>query len=419
MDAKLGVLDYTVMMGHCRRKRFSVFASMSDVLPVLALTTFFLLAAPTAHAADEADFVIGTAVSLSGVSARAGQEQLRGLQQWVDEVNARGGLFGRKLKLMHYDDGGDAQASAKAVEKLIVEDKAVMVVGPNSLDATSAAAATTQKYGVAMIAPGVLAKGVWEQGYKTVFGLYSPAETSMDAILAFAKSKGLRRIALVYQNTVLPREMAEGVKSKVGTYGMYVVFEQAYDRTTTDFGAMVGTIKLKRPDVILAGSYLPDSVAFMHQVKDSKLSAKIMSLAMGAGMPEFGSSLGSDAEGVLGVTQWESTLKLPGAAEFTRSYRTKHGQVAGFHAAAGYAAGQVLEAAAKRAGSMERERLRKALFELDTTTIFGRFKVDGVGRQIGKSAYVVQWLEGERVPVLPTEVTTGKIIYPFKSWNKR
>lgn len=372
-----------------------------------------------ALAADETDIVLGTSTVLSGISARTGQEQLRGLQLWVEAINLRGGLLGRRVRLVHYDDGGDVETGARMYEKLIAEDKAAMLVGPYSADVTLAVAAVAEMHGIPMVAPGAVSRTVWERGYKNVFGLYTPADAYLDHVLAFAKRRGLRRIALVYQTTTFPREMAEGVKAKVGALGLRIVAEETYDKDITDFGAIIGKIKPKRPDVIVAGSYFPDSVAFMRQAKENQLSAKVMAFAVGPSLPDFGKSLGPDAEGALGGTPWEPTLKVPGAAEFARRYKAKVGHEAGYHAAGGYAAGQVLEAAVKRAGSAEPEQLRRALSDLDAVTIFGRYRTDKTGRQVGKAGYVVQWINGERVPVLPEDVATAKIVYPFKGWAKR
>jgi branched-chain amino acid transport system substrate-binding protein len=79
----------------------------------------------------------------------------------------------------------------------------------------------------------------------------------------------------------------------------------------------------------------------------------------------------------------------------------------------------VLEAAVKNAGSTDRDKVRAALFALDTVNAFGRFKVDATGKQIGKPAYAVQWLGGERHVVFPTDAATAKVAYPFKDWGKR
>ena len=95
--------------------------------------------------------------------------------------------------------------------------------------------------------------------------------------------------------------------------------------------------------------------------------------------------------------------------EFAEKYKAKYGHEPGYHAGGGYGAGQVLEAAVKKAGSIERDKLRKALFGLDTVTAFGRFKVDTTGKQIGKPAYAVQWLNGERHVVLPAAATARRL----------
>jgi len=171
--------------------------------------------------------------------------------------------------------------------------------------------------------------------------------------------------------------------------------------------------------MIVGGSYLPDSTAFVRQAKENRLTAKIFAFAVGPGLPDFGKNLGLDAEGVMGNTQWEPTLNIPGAREFADKYKAKHGHEPGYHAGGGYGAGQVLEAAVKKAGATDRDKVRQALFDLDTVTAFGRFKVDATGKQVGKPGYTVQWIDGERHVVLPASAATRKIVYPFKDWAKR
>lgn len=365
------------------------------------------------------DIVVGASVALTGKYARTGQEQLQGFQMWVDEVNARGGLLGRQVRLIHYDDESKPETGAKLYEKLITDDKVDLLIGPYSSDVTMAASTVAEKHRFPMVSSGASSSEIWERGYKNVFGLYTLADLYMDQILEFAKSKGLKKIALVYENTAFPRGVAAGVKSKAKSLGMKVVFEEEYGKATTDFSSMIIKIRAKKPDVVIGGSYLPDSTAFMRQAKENRLSAKIFAFAVGPGLPDFGQNLGLDAEGVMGNTQWEPTLKLPGAREFAAKYQAKYGHEPGYHAGGGYGAGQVLEAAVKKAGSTDRDKVRAALFALDTVNAFGRFKVDATGRQIGKPAYAVQWQGGERHIVLPVEAATAKVSYPFKDWAKR
>lgn len=362
---------------------------------------------------------VGASVALTGKYARTGQEQLQGFQMWVEEVNARGGLLGRKVRLVYYDDESKPETGARLYEKLITDDKVDLLIGPYSSSVTMAASTVAERHGMPMISSGASASEIWTRGYKNIFGLYTPANTYMDQILEFAKAKGLKRVALIWENTEFPRDVANGVRAKAKDLGMKIVFEEEYGKASTDFTSMIIKMKARKPDIVIGGSYLPDSVAFMRQAKENRLYAKIFAFAVGPGLPDFGKNLGLDAEGVMGNTQWEPTLNLPGAKEFAAKYQAKYGHLPGYHAAGGYGAGQVLEAAVKKAGSFDRDKLREALFALDTVTAFGRYKVDATGKQVGKPGYTVQWIDGERQLVLPAEVATHKPAYPFRDWTKR
>lgn len=386
-------------------------------LSFLFSLVLFLLVSPAVSQAE--DIVVGTSIALTGKYARTGQEQLQGFQMWVEEVNAKGGLLGRKVRLVHYDDESKPETATKLYEKLITDDKVELLIGPYSSDVAMAASTVAEKHNFPMVSAGASATEIWERGYKNTFGLYTLAELYMDQILEFGKSKGLKKIALVYENTAFPRGVASGVKTKAKQLGMQVVFEEEYGKASTDFSSMIIKIKSKKPDMVIGGSYLPDSTAFMRQAKENRLYAKIFAFAVGPGLPDFGQNLGLDAEGVMGNTQWEPTLKLPGAKEFSEKYKAKYGHEPGYHAGGGYGTGQVLEAAVKKAGTTDRDKVREALFALDTVNAFGRFKVDATGKQIGKPAYAVQWLGGERHIVLPVEAATAKVAYPFKDWGKR
>jgi len=370
-------------------------------------------------ALQAADLLVGTSVALTGKYARTGQEQLHGFQMWLDEVNAQGGLLGRTVRLKYYDDESKPETGAKLYEKLITDDQVDLLIGPYSSAVTMAASTVAEKHGMPMVSAGASASEIWGRGFKNVFGLYTPANTYMDQIMDFAKAKGLKRVALIYANTEFPRDVANGVRAKAKALGMRIVFEEEYGKASTDFSAMITKMKIRKPELVIGGSYLPDSTAFMRQAKENRLSAKIFAFAVGPGLPDFGKNLGADAEGVMGNTQWEPTLKLPGVKEFAEKYQAKYGIEAAYHAGGGYGAGQVLEAAVKQAGSVEPDKVRSALYRLDLMTTFGRFRVDATGKQIGKPGYTIQWIDGVRQLVMPKEAATHKPVYPFPSWSKR
>ncbi|MCP4699544.1 MAG: amino acid ABC transporter substrate-binding protein [Gammaproteobacteria bacterium] len=367
----------------------------------------------------QAEVLVGASVALTGKYSRTGQEQLNGYNMWVEEINARGGLLGQQIHMVHYDDESKPGTGAKLYEKLISDDKVNLLLGPYSSGVTMAASTVAEKHAFPMVSTGAASSKIWARGYKNVFGLYTPAEIYMDQILEFAQAKGLKKVALIYADTAFPRAVAKGVKQKVKALGMEVVFDEEYGKGSTDFASMMIKIKVKKPDVVIGGSYLPDSVAFMRQAKEYRVSVQIFAFAVGPGLPDFGKNLGPDAQGVMGNTQWEATLNIPGAREFAERYKKKFGHVPGYHAAGGYGAGQVLEAAVTKAGSLDRDKLRKTLLNMDTATVFGRYRVDETGKQMGKPAYAIQWRDGERHIILPKEAATQAPAYPFKPWDER
>ncbi|MGN7613438.1 amino acid ABC transporter substrate-binding protein [Magnetococcales bacterium HHB-1] len=382
---------------------------------VVSLMILFLV--PNAYAGGT--IKVGASVAMTGKYSRTGQEQLNGFRMWIKNINAQGGLLGKQVELVHYDDESKPATGARLYEKLITDDKVDLLLGPYSSGVTLAASTVAEKHGFPMVSTGASSNKIWRRGYKNVFGLYTPAEIYMDQIIEFAHEKGLKKVALIFADTAFPRSVAEGVRKKTAALGMKLIFDQEYGKGSTDFAAMIVNMRISRPDVIIGGSYLPDSVAFMRQAKEYRLNAKIFAFAVGPGLPDFGKNLGKDATGVMGNTQWEPTLNIAGAAAFSEKYEKKYGHKPGYHAAGGYGAGQVLEAAVKKTGNLDRNALRAALNDLDIVTVFGRYKVDETGQQVGKPGYAIQWLDGQRHIILPQAVRTHAPLYPFTTWGHR
>jgi len=403
------------------RMLFLKFRRYQTHVRVVSIGVSFVMAialwAGFAYARDQ--IVVGASVALTGKYSRTGQEQLNGYQMWVQDVNARGGLLGKPVRMIHYDDESRPDTGAKLYEKLITGDNVDLLLGPYSSGVTLAASTIAEKHHFPMVSTGAASSQIWARGYKNVFGLYTPAEVYMDQILELAKAKGLRTIALIYEDTTFPRAVAKGVKAKAQALALDIAFEEEYGKGSTDFASMIIKMKFKKPDVIIGGSYLPDSTAFVRQAKEYRLQAAIYAFAVGPGLPDFGANLGPDAEGVMGNTQWEASLNVPGAQDFAQRYEKFYGHQPGYHAAGGYGAGQILEAAVNKANSLDKDALRHALLTLHTTTVFGLYQVDATGQQIGKPGYAIQWIDGQRHIVLPADVATHEVVYPFTPWDAR
>jgi len=385
------------------------------------LAAALLLAAvqlPQASAGVE-PIKVGVTVSLTGDYAAPGSEQLKGIQMWAHDLNARGALLGRPVEIVYYDDQSDAGTSEALYERLVSEDKVDLLLGPYSSGLTLAASRVAERHNFPMVATGASSTDIWSRGNKNIFQVDAPADTYLDLVITSAKNAGLKTIAIAYAGADFPRQVAEGVRVQAAKQGMEIVFDEEYPEDSTDFTAIVEGMRAKSPDVVIGGTYLDDSIAFMRQARKSNLSPKAFVFTVGPALPEFGAALGPDAEGVLGVVAWMASAHMPMALDFAYRFRQVNAEAASVYAAYGYGAGQVLEAGVRLAGSLSKDDVRAQLEQMKFRSILGPYHVDDTGRQLDKTTYVMQWQRGERRLVLPKDLRDSPIVYPFQPWSGR
>ncbi|MFQ5643975.1 MAG: amino acid ABC transporter substrate-binding protein [Thiogranum sp.] len=374
-----------------------------------------------AHAAEQAPgpIRVGITVSLTGDYAAPGSDELSGAQMWASDVNSRGALLGRKVEIVYYDDRSDAATSARLYERLINEDKVDLLLGPYSSELTLAASTVAEKYDFPMVATGAADGHIWSRGYKNIFGIDAPARDYMKLLIESAAGAGLKRIALIYVDSDFPRDVAEGVRDLAAAHNMEIVFDEMYGQDTGDFSDLLQLMKTGKPDLVIGGTYLEDSIAIVRAAKQVRLSPKAIAFTVGPSLREFGDALGADADGVMGVVSWIRSAHLPMARDFSYRYKQKHGHNPGPHVAYGYGGGQVLEAAVRLAGTLDRDAVREQLGKMKFRSLLGHYDVDETGKQVGKSIYVLQWQNGYRLLVLPRLMRESPIQYPFKPWSER
>ena len=163
------------------------------------------------------------------------------------------------------------------------------------------------------------------------------------------------------------------------------------------------------------------------------MNPKMYAVTAGAALPKFYELLGRTAEFVYGPSQWEPELvtiragglipiarQYPGAREFAEAHHREYpGADLSYQTAAGYAGCQVLTEAVKRAGSLDREKVRDAILKLDFNTVYGGFKVDPDGFQTSHKMVLFQWQDGKKVIVWPDELAGGKARFPTPPWSQR
>jgi len=371
----------------------------------------------SAPATDE--IRIGTTASLTGRFAELGRQQFHGTTMWADDVNARGALLGRRVRLIHYDDGSNAEKSARLYERLITEDKVDLLLGPYSSDLTLAASTVAEKHDFPMLATGAAASRIWDRGYRNIFGIDAPARDYMKLPLSFVKEQGLRRIALIQADGEFTREVAEGVRAQAAKDGLEIVFDEAYARKRANFADLVGRVKRTKPDVVMGSTYFDGSLAILRQAKAQGFSPEVFVFTVGPAAREFGDDLGADADGVMGVVPWQRSVRMPGSQDFSFRYREKFGYNPSYHAVYGYAAGQVLEAAVRLAGSLDRGKVREQLRTMKFRSLLGHYRVDTSGKQTGKQIFLIQWQDGRRRLILPENLAESPVDFPFEPWSAR
>lgn len=363
--------------------------------------------------AAESPIKIGVTTSLTGPLANFGVLQRNGMQMWADDINDRGALLGRPVQLVLYDDGSSAEQVTTLYEKLITQDKVDFLISPYSSQLTLAAAAVAEKHGVPMVTVAS-STDIWRRGYKNVFGLYTPATANMDPVIELAKQRELATIALVYLDDDFPRDVATGVRATAAAKGMRVVLDEKYSNDLTAMPALAARVASANADVVIVASYMDDAVAFAKAAKVAGVKPKLIAYSGAPAVQEFIDKVGvPNVQGILSTAQWTRGIRLPGGFDVGFRYAAKHGEYPSYDVAGGYAAGQVIEAAVRLAGTVDHDAVRAQLGTLKFRSILGNYRVDPTGMQTAKSTYLVQCQDDHISLVYPPDIARYKLLYPY------
>jgi len=367
----------------------------------------------------QAPIKIGASLSLTGTYAKPGTYQKEGYEICADELNAKGGLLGRKVEFVMYDDQSSTQTAQRLYEKLITEDKVEAVMGPYSSAITESVAGISEKYKKVMVSPLAATTSIFRQGRKHIFMVISPAEFYLEGLVDMGAKRGLKTIAIINEDTLFPKATVVGTEELAKKRGLQVVLREAYPKGNTDFSALLVKIKAVNPDIIAAATYFDDAVAITRQMKELNVNPKMFGVTVGGDIPEFYTLLKQNAEYVYGSTQWDEVLPYPGQKEFLSAYQKKFKHEPSYHAAAGYAGCLLYAEGVKRAKSLDADLVRAELLKLKIRTAFGDYAVDQDGFQTAHKMVMIQWQDGKRVVVWPDDLASGKLRFPTPPWSQR
>ena len=371
-------------------------------------------------AADD-KVTLGIAISQTGRYAEPAGRMVNSYNLYVDQMNAKGGWIGKKIDMVILDDKSDKQTSIKLYEKLITQDKVDLTMGPYSSGITDAVANVLERYKYPTMAPGAASGIIWKKGRKYLFDIIAVAQDYQKGALHIARDIGVKKIAIVGEDSLFPRQSAEGAVEWAKKLGIEVVLNENYTRKQTDFTALLQKIKARRAEALISNSYFADAVAQIRQLRELNINLKIFAGTVGPGLPKFAKQLGPTAEYVLGFSQWEprpEILKFPGMKHFIDSYVKRHGVKPNYHAGIAWVSMQVMSQAIKKAGSFDRQKVWGTLRTSKFQTIMGKWKVDKNNLN-DHDGVTFQILDGQRKIVWPKSIAEVPYKLPMPKWKDR
>ncbi|KAA0970411.1 ABC transporter substrate-binding protein [Aureimonas fodinaquatilis] len=387
---------------------------------------------------------IGMGIAMSGGLAAFGKSALLAMQIWAEDQNAKGGLLGRQIELVYYDDQSNPSVVPGIYAKLIDVDKVDLVISGYATNQIVAAMPTVmQKKKVFMTLFGLAANDKFN--YDRYFqmqpnGPDAQAEFSRGFIeAALSMDPKPETIALVGGDAEFPAIALAGARENAEKAGLKIVYDRTYPPQTIEFASVVRAIKSTNPDVVFVASYPPDSAGMVRAVREVGLdNVKLFGGGMiGLQSAALKSQLGASLNGVVSYDLYapEPTMKFPGVEEFLVRYReqaTPQGiDPLGFYIAPlAYAELQILGQAVEETQSLDDEKLAEYIRSTEFKTIGGDISFGERGEwaqprilwvqyQGVSGNSIEQFMEpGRQVILYPDQFKSGELKYPFSEASK-
>jgi branched-chain amino acid transport system substrate-binding protein len=409
----------------------------AKAVPLFASLALGLGAATPAQAAEP--IKIGFGMGLTGGLASAGKQALLAIEIWRDEVNAQGGILGRPVQLVYYDDQSNPATVPGIFTKLLDVDKVDIVIGD---------------YGTNLLAP---AMPVVIQHKMTFFGLFGldvnkefnyPKYFSMvptggpDPSASFSKgffeiaaaqNPKPKTLAIIAADAEFPHNAADGARKNAKEAGLQIVYDKTYPPNTTDYTPIVRAVDAANADVVFSASYPPDAVGIVRAANEIGIKAKLFGGGLvGLQYASIKQQLGPQLNGIVTYDFWEPapTLKFPGVDEFLKKYQAKAAGAGvdplGYYLAPfAYANVQVVQQAIEGTKSLDQDKLAEYVRSHTFKTIEGDIKYGPNGEWAEPRVLEVQyhgvegngleqWTNDSRQTILwPAKYATGKLNYPY------
>ncbi len=384
---------------------------------------------------------IGMSMPQTGGLAGGGKPSLLGIEIWRDDVNAKGGLLGRKVELVVYDDKSSASETPAIYSKLIDVDKVDLLFAPYATVPTAPIMPMVKQRGLLLI--GNFSFQVNSKvGHDMWFNNapWGPPDSWASSFLDIGQKAGGKSIALLSADQEFAQNLVKTAREVASKRNMPVVFDQAYPPNTVEFSSIIRALRAAKPDIVYVASYPPDSAGILRAVNEIGVGGNVKLFGGGMVGLQFGSvmeNMGSLLNGVVNYNSWlpEKSMYFDGTKEFFEKY-TKRAVEAkvdplGYYLAPfGYASGQLVEQAINATKSLDQKGLAKYLRENTHNTIVGpmAFSADGERKETAVlqaqfRGVVDKNIEqfrsaGRQVILFPENLKSGELVAPFEAARK-
>ena len=404
-------------------------------IALVACATFVV----AGHAQTKEPIKIGFSMAQTGPLGPNGQQALLGMKIWEEETNAKGGLLGRPVKLVYYDDQSNPSTVPGIYTKLIDVDKVDLVVSG---------------YATNMVAP---AMPIIIQKKKTFVSLFAldansefhypkyfsviptgpktkPSFTEGVFQIASQQNPKLTTVALASEDAEFSRNACEGARTNAKDFGVKIVYDKSFPPGTTDFSPVVRALQASNADIVVICSYPLSSVGLTLAINEANYKPKMIGGAMvGLQATVFKNKLGPKLNGIINYETWVPSEKMMApAAAFFKKYQERAAAAKvdplGYYLGGwGYAYIKMLGDAVTAAKSLDDDKIAEQLRKGTHNTIMGSWSYGPNGEWTKSGMMQVQYHDikdgagletwkgmSYQTVLTPPELATGKVIYPYE-----
>jgi branched-chain amino acid transport system substrate-binding protein len=334
-----------------------------------------------------------------------------GFKLWEKEINEKGGLLERSVRVIVRDDRSDPESAIAIYRDLVQKERVDFLFAPYSSLITEAVLPVADAHDIPMLIAGAAADRLWEQGFRNAVGIYTPASKFALGFLELLVLNGLDRVVLVHADDPFSVDLATHIQKWAPRFELKILDVTPFRKGTPDLTPAARNARDKQAQVLMVCGHMDESVNMVKALKRIDWRPDALYASVGPALQGFLDRSGPDSEHVFATSLWEPRANYPGSRQFNQAYIDAYHEAPGYHAGLAYAAGQVLQKAVNEVGSINRKKVRNALFSLDTMTIIGRFGVDKTGKQVRQHTFIIQWQNGKKELVWPDQIKTAEPIF--------